>query len=219
MANKAFLHVNAVTAGAVISPNSGAILGSVVINTAGAATGSSAVAASSGVVAAAVATATLPAVVGQTNAVSGFQITGLGATGATVVVATLTGVLGGTQSYEITVPAGATTPITPVIVSFNPPLPATGTNVAIAISVPSFGTGNTNAEVNIQGTLTNPSAASVLTIYDGQSTSGRVIAVCNVQNTAIPALEYNLVAPSGLFYSYVQTGTVTAVGDFTITYQ
>ncbi len=119
------------------------------------------VAASSGVVAAAVATGTLPAVSGQTNAVSGFQITGLGATGATVVVATLTGVLGGTQSYEVTVPAGVTTAISPVIVNFNPPLPATGTNVAISISVPSFGAGNTNAEANIQGTLTTAGAAAI----------------------------------------------------------
>src|SRR5215472_6305544 len=135
--------------------------------TSGAATAASQVAASSGVVAAAVATATLPAVAGQTNSVSGFQITGLGATGATVVVATLTGVLGGTQSYEVTVPAGAGTAITPVIVNFNSPLQATGPNVAIAISVPSFGAGNTNAEANIQGTLSGAAAINCAIFVGG----------------------------------------------------
>lgn len=139
--------------------------------TSAAAAGAAAVAASSGVVAAAVAAATLPAVAGQTNSVSGFQITGLGATGATVVVATLTGVLGGTQSYEVTVPAGATTAITPVIVSFNPPLPATGPNVAITISVPSFGAGNTNAEANIQGTLSG-SAGVAAALFSGAISPG-----------------------------------------------
>lgn len=70
-------------------------------------------------------------------------------------------------------------------------------------------------------TINTPASAatsSVLTIYDGQSTAGRVIAAINVQNTNIPGAEYNVVAPSGLFYTYVQTGAVTTVGDFTIEY-
>src|SRR5215468_8007613 len=65
--------------------------------------------------------------------------------------------------------------------------------------------------------------SSVLTIFDaataGQATAANTVAVINVQNTAIPGLEYNAVMSRGLAYSYVQTGAVTTVGDFTITYQ
>jgi hypothetical protein len=66
-----------------------------------------------------------------------------------------------------------------------------------------------------------PSAAtsSILTIFDGPVASNKVIAVCNVQNANIPGFVYDLVAAGGLFYTYVQTGAVTTVGDFTITHQ
>jgi len=65
--------------------------------------------------------------------------------------------------------------------------------------------------------------SSVLTIFDAataaQATAANTVAVINVQNTAIPGLEYSAVLSRGLAYSYVQTGAVTTVGDFTITYQ
>jgi hypothetical protein len=128
--------------------------------TSAAAAAASSVAASSGIVANAAATASLPAVAAKTNSIAGFQITGLGATGASTVLVTLTGVLGGTQTYEIAVPAGATTPITPLIVSFSTPLPATGPNVAITVSAAAFGAGNTNAEANIQGQLSGAGAVT-----------------------------------------------------------
>jgi hypothetical protein len=40
-----------------------------------------------------------------------------------------------------------------------------------------------------------------LTIYDGQSTSGKVIGIVNTTNAAYPSLEYGLVAPGGLWYT------------------
>lgn len=49
-------------------------------------------------------------------------------------------------------------------------------------------------------------AANVLTIYDGQSTSGKVIAVVSTTNAAIPSLDYGIVAPGGLWYTLL-TGT------------
>jgi len=65
--------------------------------------------------------------------------------------------------------------------------------------------------------------SSVLTIFDAataaQATAANTVAVINVQNTNIPGLEYSVVLSRGLTYSYVQTGAVTTVGDFTITYQ
>ncbi len=95
----------------------------------------------------------LPAVAGQTNFITGFQITGGGATAASVIVVTLTGLVGGTRTYDIAVPAGAALGITPLVVEFSEPIPATGPNVAITLNVPSFGAGNTNAAATLEGFL------------------------------------------------------------------
>lgn len=113
--------------------------------------GSTALTSSSGNVAAATATATLAGAAAATTYISGFEITGAGATAASVVVATVTGVIGGTMSHVIAVPAGVAVGITPLIVEFNPPLPASAANTAIVVSVPSLGAGNTNAAVVAHG--------------------------------------------------------------------
>lgn len=97
------------------------------------------------------ANATIAAAVGKTSYVEGFQITGLGATAATTVVVTMSGLAGGSQQWSLNIPAGATTPITPLIVAFYPPLPASGLNTAIALAVPAAGAGNTSVIVSMQG--------------------------------------------------------------------
>lgn len=104
----------------------------------------------SGNVTAAVATATLAAAVGKTNYLTGFEVTGAGATGASVIIGTVVGLAGGTRSFNLAIPAGAAVGVTPLIVEgLN--LPASGPNVAIVVSFPSFGAGNTNACVNASG--------------------------------------------------------------------
>jgi len=113
--------------------------------------GATGVQATSGVVAAATATATLPAVSAKTNYLTGFDITGLGATAGSTITATIVGLLGGTRSYPVVVPAGVTVGITPLVMSFSPPLAASAVNIAIVVSVPTFGAGNTFAQVNAQG--------------------------------------------------------------------
>jgi hypothetical protein len=108
--------------------------------------------ASSGNVAAAPATATLAA--GGANVLtylSVFEFTGAGATAASVVALTITGVIGGTMTYNIAVPAGATIGIPPLVVEFNPPLQAAALNTPIVVSVPSLGAGNTNSAVVAHG--------------------------------------------------------------------
>lgn len=102
-------------------------------------------------VANATASAALGAVAGQTNFVTGFQFTASGATSAAVVTCTLVGVKPYNQFYTVAVPAGVTAGVTPLSVSFNPPLQATNVNVAITASCPALGSGNTNATMNIQG--------------------------------------------------------------------
>lgn len=94
---------------------------------------------------------TLAALAGATTYITGFEITGDGATGASIITITVTGVLGGTKTYFLTIPAGVSTAITPLIVEYARPIPASGLNVAIVVNVPSFGSGNTNAAVTAHG--------------------------------------------------------------------
>lgn len=95
--------------------------------------------------------ATLPAAVGATTYLTGFEVTGAGATAGSVVTVTVTGIAGGTKTYDVVIPAGVGTSITPLTVEFTRPIPASGVNQAIAVNVPSFGAGNTNAAVTAHG--------------------------------------------------------------------
>lgn len=113
--------------------------------------GAVAVSSSSGNVANASAVATLAAAAGKTTYISGFTITGGGATAASLVTATLVGLLGGTASYTVAVPAGATLGFTPISVQFNPPLPGSAVNTALVLTLPALGAGNTNASVSAWG--------------------------------------------------------------------
>lgn len=113
--------------------------------------GATAVANSSGNVANASAVATLAAAPAKTTYISGLTITGAGATAASVVTAALTGLLGGTVSFTIAAPAGVAVGIAPLMVAFNPPLPASAVNTAIVLTLPALGSGNTNAAVSAWG--------------------------------------------------------------------
>jgi hypothetical protein len=106
---------------------------------------------SSGNVANGSAAASIAAAAGYRGYITGFDITGAGATAAANVVATLTGLLGGTRSYVVSAPAGATAPITPLAVRFDEPLPASGLATAITVTLPALGAGNTHACVNVHG--------------------------------------------------------------------
>lgn len=103
--------------------------------------------ASSGNVAAATATATIPAVVGKTSYLSGLMISGAGATAGAVVNPTITGLAGGTMTLTYCAATGPTVANTPLVIDFDPDLPASAVNTAITISCPSLGAGNTNNTV------------------------------------------------------------------------
>jgi hypothetical protein len=101
-------------------------------------------------------TATLPATAGKTQFLEGFDITGGGATAASVIEVSVTGLAGGTIKFEVNILAGATGPMNAqggVSVRFPTPQPASGQNVGISVAVPSFGAGNTNASVVAYGFL------------------------------------------------------------------
>ena len=106
--------------------------------------------ASSGNVANATAAASLGAVASRTNSCSSISLDIGGATAGSIVLATLTGVIGGPLTFPIAVPTGATL-VQQFSRTFSPPLQATAANVAIALSCPAAGLGSTNAAANITG--------------------------------------------------------------------
>lgn len=106
--------------------------------------------ATSGNVANATATANIGAgASGSVNFLCGFSVRSLGATAATTVTLTVTGVVGG-FNYSYFSVAGATTANQPADVYFHPCLPSTP-DTAISVSLPALGAGNTNAYVNAWG--------------------------------------------------------------------
>ena len=112
--------------------------------------------AGSGNVANAAAVATLNSDPGALTYLTGFVITASGATGALVVLVTVAGLLGGTQSFVFTFPAGATVAATPLVVQFSEPIPASALDTDIVITLPAGGTGNTNASVVANGFKATP---------------------------------------------------------------
>lgn len=107
--------------------------------------------ASSGNTANAVATATLAGVATKTTYITGFTVSGAGATAGLPVIVTVTGVIGGTMSFIYVFEAGALVGNKPLVVSFETPVPASAVNTAIAVSCPAGGAGNTNNAVVATG--------------------------------------------------------------------
>lgn len=107
--------------------------------------------ASSGNQANANAVATLATAVGKTTYICGFTMTSAGSTAATVVSPTITGVIGGTQTFTYVSVAGVTLGNTPLVVDFAPCLPASSLNTAIVVTLPALGAGNTNATATAWG--------------------------------------------------------------------
>lgn len=113
--------------------------------------GATPLAVSSGNKAAAVAAATLSSAAGKTAYITGFTVSGSGATGGLPVIVTVTGILGGTLSYIYTAAVGVLLPNQPLSVQFPVPVPASAAGVDIVVSCPSLGTGSTNNAVSATG--------------------------------------------------------------------
>lgn len=94
--------------------------------------------------------ATLAGVAGATTFINGFEVTGGGATAASVITITVTGILGGTKTYKLGVPAGVLLGAS-LIVEFPRPIPASAVNTPIVVTVPSFGAGSTTQAVTAHG--------------------------------------------------------------------
>ena len=113
--------------------------------------GATPITAASGNVAAATAAATLAAVAGKTTYITGFTVTGSGATAGLPVNVTVTNTITGTLTYTYAAAAGVLVANVPLNVTFPAPLPANAVNTTIVVSCPTLGTGNTNNTVNAYG--------------------------------------------------------------------
>lgn len=99
------------------------------------------------------AAATLPAAAGKFTYICGFNVSGLGATGATIVSPTVGTVSPGntlTFSGGYTFPAGATVAATPFNQTFPGCLAGNAVNTGIAVTVPGAA-GNTSTTINVWG--------------------------------------------------------------------
>lgn len=112
--------------------------------------------ASSGAVGAAIAAATLTPDADKQAFLSGFEVTGAGATTALPVSVTVTGIAGGTLTYSYTAIAGVLLANQPLVVQFSPPIPASAINTAIVVSCPTLGSGNTKNTTNAHGYQLKP---------------------------------------------------------------
>lgn len=92
----------------------------------------------------------LPIVAGKTAMLTGFDVTGAGATAASIIQIQLTNA-NLQPVYTLVIPAGALVSIIPLTVMFPRPIPPFNPNAAHNISVPSFGAGNLNASLNVYG--------------------------------------------------------------------
>lgn len=97
-------------------------------------------------------TATMPAVPGWINVLCGYDLTGGGATAASAIDITTTG-LAVELTQRLIVPAGATTDAANTSWTVRPPFgrKASAANTAVSVNVPSFGAGNTGAALNLYG--------------------------------------------------------------------
>lgn len=105
----------------------------------------------SGNAAAAIATATLAAAANKTTYITGFDITGSGATAGLVVVVTIANLSTGAMTYTYTAAVGVLLANAPLNIRFPQPIPANAVNTAITVSCPSLGLGSTNNVVNAFG--------------------------------------------------------------------
>ena len=104
------------------------------------------------------ATAAIPALVGQTGYICGFDVSGLGSTAGANVTVTVgpLAIAGSNLSYPYVFTASAATLNTMLARNFSPCIPSNAQNTAITVTVPGSA-GNTTTNINVYGyTFPNP---------------------------------------------------------------
>jgi hypothetical protein len=97
--------------------------------------------------------ATLTGSAGRMTYLEGFDVTGGGATAASIVEISTTG-LSNNLKWEMNVLAGVAGPVNAqggLFIRFPTPIPSSATNTNITVTLPSLGAGNTNASITVYG--------------------------------------------------------------------
>ena len=97
------------------------------------------------------ASATLTPAAGKTAYISGFAITGSGATVGLPVAVTVIGIIGGTRSYTYSFAASAILGNDPLVINYNPPIPASAADIAIQVTCQASGAGGLNNNIVAHG--------------------------------------------------------------------
>jgi hypothetical protein len=113
--------------------------------------GAAAVKATSGNTANASAVATLAADATKFTYITGFDVTGSGATAGLPVVVTVAGLAGGSITYTYTAAIGALVANQPLSIRFPNPMTSSAINTAITVTCAALGIGSTNNVVNAFG--------------------------------------------------------------------
>lgn len=88
----------------------------------------------------------------STAYLTGFEITGLGATAVGSIQVTLSGSnMANTPTWTVPIPAGVTVGVTPLVVSIPNGISGSKPGQALTLNVPSFGSGNTVASACAHG--------------------------------------------------------------------
>lgn len=115
-------------------------------------TGSEPYAAGSGDVGNSIATATIASTGSIVAWLYGFDVYSSGATGASVVLVTVTGLrASATLTFPLAVSVGAAVQNAPLSLRFNPPLMAQSAGTPIVVTVPALGAGNLHCAANVYG--------------------------------------------------------------------
>ncbi len=162
--------------------------------------------------------ATLPAAAGKTTYLTGFEVTGWGATAPSTIAVTVTGVLGGTKTYALAIPAGTQQSIVPLEIEFSRPLPASAPNTAIAVNVPTFGAGNLGSAVTAHGYQGGPPgsslAAFIADLFDGGDATGQAIGSISINPDGADVCDIGSDGPyfrNGLFINVLQGAAQGAI--------
>jgi hypothetical protein len=93
----------------------------------------------------------LAGIANKTTYICGLSVSGLGATGLTIISVTVASLAPGvTMTFQYVMPAGATIQTTPLAVNFAMCLPASASGTAITVTVPGAA-GNTATQINAWG--------------------------------------------------------------------
>jgi hypothetical protein len=95
-------------------------------------------------------TRTVAAAVGKVHYVTGFDLSLGGATLASLINVTITGLAGGTLTFVVPVIAGALLGSV-FSVTFPHPIPTSAANIAVVLTVPALGAGSTAANGHLYG--------------------------------------------------------------------